>query len=242
MEEGLYCPRCNRPVEAGLSNCPECGGKAVPVMAVVIMPFVEGGEEREIPEGFREMVERDGRIEANQAIGCQMYLSPESGSFRIFTAKKEDYFAFAEESLPRHVQEVLSPLAFYRIPDPGEVMRISREVEEIPTDLFLRIQQAFKPDFLFLPEIDMFFFRYPRLHTEGRGPDAAFAFVHLTAYLLDNRDNRIASRGSGCALEPYELGEMVDENLVIPEEKQFELMERAGRKAVEDLLRNMKMA
>jgi len=242
LEEGLYCPRCNIPVEVGLAGCPRCGGRPVPVMVVVVMPFVESGEVAEVPDIYREPVEREGRIDPAQAIGCQMYLSSSSGSARIFTVRKEEFLAHAEEVLPRFVQDILSPLVFYRVPDPGEVMRISQEVEEVPTDLFLRIQEAYEPDYLFLPEIDMYFFRYPRLHTEGRGADAAFAFIHLTAYLLDNRENRIASRGRGFALEALPTEVPVDENLVIPEEQQLELLERTGRRAVRELLRNMKMA
>lgn len=241
MEEGLCCPRCNLPVENGHNACPRCGGRPVPVMVVVIMPFVESGERVAIPEDSCDLLERDGPVEPSQSLGCQLYLSSGPESLRLITTKREDFLGHAEESLPRHVQEVLSSLAFYRIPEPEEIRGLSREVEEVPTDLFLRIQEAYDPDYLFLPEVDAYLFRYPRLFTEGKGSDAAFAFVHLTAYLLDNRENRIASRGSGYALEVLPMEGAVDENLVIPDQEQLKLMERVGRKAVERLLRAMKM-
>ncbi len=239
--EGICCPRCNLPVEPGLSLCPRCGGRPVPVMVVVTMPFVVSGERVAIPEEIGEFLDRDGDIDPSQSVGCQLYPSSGSSPLRLISSEREEFLRHAEAVLPRHVQETLSRLVFYRIPEPEEIRRISQEVEEVPTDLFLRIQEVYDPDYLFLPEVDAYLFRHPRFHGGAKGPDAAFAFVHLTAYLLDNRENRIASRGSGYALERFPLEEETDENPYIPVQDQLKLMEEVGKRAVERLLRAMKM-
>jgi hypothetical protein len=211
-------------------------------MRIVIMPFVESGQEPEDLGEYRELVVRDGELSPAMAIGCQLYMQSDLEKSRLMASQKELYFREAERMLPRLVKSYLEPLVFYDIPDLDEVEKITEEAADVPTELFVIIQNRYDPEYLFLPEIDYFFFRYPRLHTSGTGQDAGFGFVRLSAFLLDNRENRIVSRGSGWGLELYQAPEtMLDENFTVPLEEQMEVMQQAASRAVESLLRTMKM-
>lgn len=242
MADKYYCPQCLNYGEPGAEFCVSCGAKLVPPMRIVIMPFVESGQEPKDLGEYRGLVERDGVLSPTMAIGCQLYMQSDLERSRLMASQKEVYFQEAERILPRMVKDYLEPMVFYDIPDPDEVERITREAADMPTELFVIIQNRYDPEYLFLPEIDHFFFRYPRLHTSGTGPDAGFGFVRLSAFLLDNRENRIVSRGSGSGLELYRAPEIiVDENFTVPLEEQLEVMQGAASRAVESLLRNMKM-
>jgi hypothetical protein len=66
--------------------------------------------------------------------------------------------------------------------------------------------------------------------------------VQISAFLLDNRENRIVSRGSGAGLETLDTdGATLDENFSIPIAGQLEVMRQASAQAVENLLKSMKM-
>ena len=211
-------------------------------MRVVIMPFVESGQEPDSLGDYRNMVEREGGLLPSQAIGCQQHMSSDLEKPRLIVNRKEDYFAAAESMLPEIVWGMLRPLGFYDIPDPGEVGRVTAGAAAMPTELFVLIQERFDPAYLFLPEIGYFFFRYPRPLTLGRGEDGGFAFVQVSAFLLDNRENRIVSRGSGAGLEAFHAGEeLLDENFSLPLDEQLALMRKAGAQAAETLLRTMMM-
>lgn len=242
MAEKHYCPQCLTYGETGAEFCTSCGAKLVPLMRIVIMPFVESGLEPEDLGEHADLVTRDGDLSPALAIGCQLFMQSDLEKTRLMVSQREVYFQQAERMLPRLVKDYLEPMVFYDIPDPDEVERITREAADMPTELFVIIQNQYDPEYLFLPEIDYFFFRYPRLHTSGSGPDSGFGFVRLSAFLLDNRENRIVSRGSGTGLEQYLApGSLVDENFVIPLEDQMGTMRQAASRAVESLLRSMKM-
>jgi hypothetical protein len=206
------------------------------------MPFVESGQEPQPLGEHREMVERDGPLHLSQVIGCQMYMSSDVGELRLITTAKEAFFSAAEKILPHAVKKYLDPLGFYQIPDPSEVDKITEEAANMPTELFVRIQERYDPDYLFLPEIDHFLFRYPRPNTPGTGADSAFGFVQVSAFLLDNCENRIVSKGSGCGLKTLETSAGgTEEGSSIPQEVQLETMEQAGDEAIRNLLLSMKM-
>jgi len=212
-------------------------------MRVVIMPFVESGQEPEALGEYRDLVEREGELQPAQAIGCQMYMSSDLEKARLIISQKEAYFSEAERMLPNLVKSYLDPLGFYDVPDPGEVDLVTEKAANMPTELFVLIQNQYDPEYLFLPEVGYFFFRYPRLHTSGTGQDSGFGFVQIGAFLLDNRENRIVSRGSGAGLEPFTPeGAVLDENFSVPVEDQLEIMRQASSRAVENLLKAMKMA
>ncbi|WP_287153803.1 zinc ribbon domain-containing protein [Candidatus Solincola tengchongensis] len=241
-EKRYYCPQCLSYGEAGAEFCTSCGAKLVPLMRIVIMPFVESGQEPEDLGEYGELVSRDGELSPAMAIGCQLYMQSDLERSRLMASQKEFYFREAERMLPRLVKSYLEPMVFYEVPDPDEVERIADEAADVPTELFVIIQNRYDPEYLFLPEIDYFFFRYPRLHTSGTGPDSGFGFVRLSAFLLDNRENRIVSRGSGSGLELYRPPEAVlDENFNVSLEEQMEVMRLAASRAVESLLQTMKM-
>ncbi|MBC7248529.1 MAG: zinc ribbon domain-containing protein [Actinobacteria bacterium] len=242
MSRKLYCPRCSTYGEEGAEFCTGCGSKLVPRMRIVIMPFVESEQDPESLGEYREMVERDGALDTSLAIGCQIYMQSDMEKYRLISSQRESYFKQAERMLPQLVKECLDPLAFYEIPDPEEVARVSEQAADMPTELFVIIQSHYDPEYLFLPEINYFFFRYPRLHSSGTGVDAGFGFVQLSAFLLDNRENRIVGRGSGEGLEPFDTaGAFLDENFSISPQGQMEVMRRAGSRAVQSLLKAMKM-
>lgn len=242
MTDKRYCPQCLTYGDAGAEYCTSCGAKLVPLMRIVIMPFVESGQEPEDLGEHEELVARDGDLSPALAIGCQLYMQSDLEKTRLMASQKKHYFREAERMLPRLVKDYLEPMVFYDIPDPDEVERITREAADVPTELFVIIQNQYDPEYLFLPEIDYFFFRYPRLHSTGAGMDSGFGFARLSAFLLDNRENRIVSRGSGSGLELYPAPKVpVDENFTIPLEDQMGIMRQAASRAVESLLRSMKM-
>lgn len=242
MARRLYCPKCLFLGDPQAEFCTTCGTKLIPLMRVVIMPFVESGQEPESLGQFKALVEREGELQPSQAIGCQLYMSSDMEKARLMTSQKDAYFTAAEKLLPKLVKSFLDPLGFYDIPDPDEVEHIAEQAAHMPTELFVLIQSHYDPEYLFLPEINYFFFRFPRLHTSGTGADSGFAFVQISAFLLDNRENRIVSRGSGAGLEAHDSrGAMLDETYSVPLETQLELMRNASIKAVEALLKEMKM-
>jgi hypothetical protein len=237
-----YCPKCREYSEPQAKFCNICGGKLVPLMRIVIMPFVEGDQEPDALGEFRQLVEREGELQPSQAIGCQLYMSSDLEQGKLMVSQKEAYFTQAEALMPRLVKRVLDPLGFYEIPDPSEVDAVAKAAENVPTELFVMIQSKYDPEYLFLPEIRYFFFRYPRLHSSGSGPDGGFAFVKVGAFLLDNRENRVVSRGSGTGISAFTTGDVVvDEGFVISMDQQMESMIQAGANAVDSLLRTMKM-
>ncbi len=242
MSKQPYCPKCKEYGETDAKFCNKCGGTMVPLMRIVIMPFVESDQDPQGLGDFRQIVEREGELQPSQAIGCQLYMSSDLEHGRLMASQKDSYFAQAEAVLPRLVKRVLDPLGFYDIPDPGEVDGVTKEASNVPTELFVLIQSKYDPEYLFLPEVNYFFFRYPRLHTSGTGADGGFGFVHVNAFLLDNRENRIVSRGSGSGINAFKVEDVaIDENFVIPMEQQMETMIQAGAGAVDALLKNMKM-
>lgn len=242
MPRRLYCPQCLSFGDPKADFCTGCGAKLIPLMRVVIMPFVESGQEPESLGEHKELVERDGELQPSQAIGCQMFMSSDLEKPRLIISQKDNYFSEAERMLPRLVKSFLDPLGFYDVPDPSEVDLVTEKASNMPTELFLLIQNQYDPEYLFLPEINYFFFRFPRLHTMGSGEDSGFGFVQINAFLLDNRENRIVSRGTGSGLESFETGGVVaDESFSIPLESQMEVMRQAGAAAVESLLKSMKM-
>lgn len=243
MAGQLYCPNCGRYGDPEAEFCTTCGSKLVPTMRIVIMPFVESGQEPESLGQYKEIVERDGEIQPSLAFGCQMYISSDMDKPRLVVSHKEDYFLEAERALPKLVKATLDPLGFYEIPDPSEIDQITERAANMPTELFVLIQEQYDPEYLFLPEVNYYFFRYPRLHTTGTGADSGFGFVQISAFLLDNRENRIVSRGSGSGLEAFDTkGAVLDETYSITTESQLETMRKASVRASQNLLKTMKMA
>jgi hypothetical protein len=211
-------------------------------MRVVIMPFVESEQDPASLGEYRQIVERDGELLPNQVIGCQLYMSSGMEETRFMVTNKEAFFEQATSMLPKLVKRRLDPQGFYDVPDPAEVDQVTEKAANMPTELFVLIQNQYDPEYLFLPEINYFFFRYPRLHTTGTGIDSGFGFVQISAFLLDNRQNRIVIRGSGMGLGAFNAGEAVlDENYNITLESQMEVMLYAGDRAVDSLLKAMKM-
>ena len=104
------------------------------------------------------------------------------------------------------------------------------------------IQKNYDPEYLFLPEINYFFFRYPRPLTSGTGDDRGFGFAQISAFLLDNRENRIVGKGNGAGIELFDhKNAVLDDNYSVPAEEQVAVMQKAGAKAVIELLKTMKM-
>ncbi len=242
MPTRLYCPQCLSFGDPQAEFCTSCGTKLIPLMRVVIMPFVESGQEPDSLGNFKGLVEREGELQPSQAIGCQMYMSSDLEKARLIISQKDTYISEAERVLPGLVKSFLDPLGFYDVPDPSEVDLVTEKAANMPTELFVLIQNQYDPEYLFLPEISYFFFRYPRLHTVGSGEDSGFGYVQISAFLLDNRENRIVSRGFGAGLETYESdGALLDENFSISIDGQLDVMRNASTQAVENLLKSMKM-
>jgi hypothetical protein len=211
-------------------------------MRIVIMPFVESGQEPASLGKYKNLVERYGELPPSLAIGCQMYMASEAGDPRLVASQKETYFTEAEKLLAKLVKESLDTVGFYETPDPVEVERIAQEAANMPTELFLMIQKNYDPEYLFLPEINYFFFRYPAPHTSGTGDDRGFGFAQVSAFLLDNRENRIVGRGDGAGIELFDHKDAVlDDNYTVPAEEQAQVMQKAGAKAIIELLKTMKM-
>jgi hypothetical protein len=120
-------------------------------MRVVIMPFVESGQEPDSLGDYKGLVEREGELQPSQAIGCQMYMSSDLDKARLIISQKEAYFSEAERMLPNLVKSFLDPLGFYDIPDPGEVDLVTEKAAHMPTELFVLIQNQYDPEYLFLP-------------------------------------------------------------------------------------------
>lgn len=242
MPKRRYCPQCLTYGDPNAEFCTTCGTQLIPLMRVVIMPFVESGQEPDSLGEFRSKVEREGELQPAQAIGCQMFMTSDLENPRLIISQKELYFSEAERMLPNLVKSFLDPMGFYDIPEPSEVDLVTDKAANMPTELFVLIQNQYDPEYLFLPEIGYFFFRYPRLHTSGTGEDSGFAFVQIGAFLLDNRENRIVSRGTGSGLENFQAeGAVLDENFSIPVENQLAVVREASAQAVEELLKSMKM-
>jgi hypothetical protein len=242
LAENLYCTKCRSLGDPQSEFCTICGTRLIPTMRIVIMPFVESEQDPESLAEYRQIVERDGNIQASQAIGCQMYMSSDLEKSRLISSQKEAYNNQATGILPKLVKRFLDPQGFYDIPDPLEVDQVTEKAANMPTELFVLIQSHYDPEYLFLPEINYYFFRYPRLHTQGTGVDSGFGFVQISAFLLDNRENRIVSRGSGAGIGAFNAGDAIlDENYSIALESQMEIMLQASTKAVDDLLKTMKM-
>lgn len=242
MARTLYCPKCLAYGDPQADTCSTCGSKLIPLMRIVIMPFVESGQEPDHLGQYKEVVERDGELLPSLAIGCQLYMASGMERSRLIASQKDTYLDAAERLLPKTVKSFLDPLGFYDIPDPFEVDRIAEQAAHMPTELFVLIQSHYDPEYLFLPEVNYFFFRFPRPHTTGTGMDSGFGFVQVSAFLLDNRDNRIVSRGSGAGLVAYDAGGAVlDENFSVDLDSQLHIMRDASAKAVDTLLKEMKM-
>jgi hypothetical protein len=242
LAENLYCPQCRSLGDPQSEFCTACGTKLIPTMRIVIMPFVESEQIPESLGDYRQVVERDGELQPTQVIGCQLYMSSDLESARLIVTQKEAYFNQATNMLPKLVKRLLDPQGFYDIPDPQEVDQVTDKAANMPTELFVLIQNHYDPEYLFLPEINYFFFRYPRLHTLGSGVDSGFGFVQVSAFLLDNRENRIVSKGSGAGIGAFNAGDAtLDENYTIAMESQMEIMLQASSRAIDDLLKKMKM-
>jgi hypothetical protein len=242
LAENLYCPQCRSLRDPQSEFCTSCGTKLIPTMRIVIMPFVESEQNPESLGNYRKLVERDGELQTAQVIGCQLYMSSDLEQARLMITQRDAYFNEATGMLPKLVKSLLDPQGFYDIPDPHEVDQVTDKAANMPTELFVLIQNHYDPEYLFLPEINYYFFRYPRLHTLGTGLDSGFGFVQISAFLLDNRENRIVSRGSGTGIGAFNSGDAtLDENFTISLETQMEIMQQAGSKAVEELLKTMKM-
>lgn len=242
MAKRLYCPKCRTEGDPQAEFCTSCGTKLIPIMRIVIMPFVESGQEPASLGKYKNLVERYGELPLSLSIGCQMYMTSDLENPRLVASQKETYFIQAEGILAKTVKGSLDAAGFYEIPDPAEVDRIAQEASNMPTELFLMIQKNYDPEYLFLPEINYFFFRYPRPHTDGTGDNRGFGFVQISAFLLDNRENRIVGRGNGTGIELFDHRDAeLNENYSIPLESQLEVMDKAGTKAVRELLQAMKM-
>jgi len=239
----LYCPKCEREDTSGGKFCPLCGSKLVPHMRVVIMPFVESGQETEIAPRYRQLVEPEGGLTPNQCIGCQMYIASDIDSLKLSSTQREQFFRATGKMLPQLVKAELDRAGFYDVPETDSVDNIAEAAGDMPTELFVLIQERLDPDFLFLPEVNCFFFRYPHPYGKDEVSRSGFAFVQLSAFLLDNRDNRIVSRGSGAGLSRYQPpeGSQPSDDAVIDLNRQMQGMLAASRMAVSELLKAMKM-
>jgi hypothetical protein len=238
----LYCPKCRKEGDPQAEFCTTCGTRLIPIMRIVIMPFVESGQEPASLGKHKNLVEKYGELSPSLAIGCQMYMTSDEESTRLMASQKEAFFTQAEETLSKLVKDSLDTVGFYEIPDPQEVDRIAHEAANMPTELFLMIQKKYDPEYLFLPEINYYFFRYPRPLTSGTGDDRGFGFVQISAFLLENRENRIVGRGSGTGIELFDHKDAaLDDTYNVPVEEQLEVMRLAGAKAVKELLSAMKM-
>jgi hypothetical protein len=242
VAKNLYCPKCRTEGDSQAEFCTTCGTKLIPTMRIVIMPFVESGQEPASLGKYKNLVERYGELPPSLAIGCQMYVTSEADNPRLVASQKEAYFTQAEKILAKMVKDSLDTVGFYETPNPLDVDLIAQKASNMPTELFLMIQKNYDPEYLFLPEINYFFFRYPRPLTSGTGDDRGFGFVQISAFLLDNRENRIVGRGDGAGIELFDHKDAtLDENYSVSAEEQVKVMRLAGAKAVIELLKNMKM-
>ncbi len=239
----LFCPKCEREDASGGKFCPQCGSKLIPHMRVVIMPFVESGQETEVMPEYRALVESEGPLSPAHCIGCQMYIASDIDSLRLSSTQREQFFLASGKMLPGLVKAELDQAGFYEVPEVSSVDRIAEAAGDMPTELFVLIQEQLDPDYLFLPEVNCFFFRYPHPYGKDEVSRSGFAFVQLSAFLLDNRENRIVSRGTGAGLSRFQPppGTEQAEDAVIDAGTQTKVMLSASRAAVRDLLSRMKM-
>jgi hypothetical protein len=239
----LYCSDCDREEASGAKFCSKCGGKLTPFMRVVIMPFVESGQDTGIDPEYQPLVEQDGPLPLTHSIGCQMFISSDIDSIKLVSTQREQFFNATGKILPELVKSKLDKIGYYQVPDTGSVDAIAKAAGDMPTELFLLIQQELDPDFLFLPDVNCFFFRYPHPYGKDEITASGFAFVQISAFLLDNRENKIMSRGTGAALVKFELPPdvQVTEEFTIEGSQQLHTMTAASKLAVNKLLTNMKM-
>jgi hypothetical protein len=239
----LYCPKCQREETGGGKFCPQCGSKLIPNMRVVIMPFVESGQETELDPRYRQLVEWEGGLRPAHCIGCQMYIASDVDSLKLTSTRREEFFLATGKMLPHLVKSELDAVGFYEVPDVGSVEAIAEAAGDMPTELFLLIQEKLDPDFLFLPEVNCFLFRYPHPYGKDEASVSGFAYVQLSAFLLDNRQNRIVSRGSGAGLARYlpPPGVQPTEETVIELDRQMQSLKQASSAAVREMLSRMKM-
>ncbi len=239
----LYCQKCEREDSSGGKFCPQCGSKLVPHMRVVIMPFVESGQETEVDPRFRELVEREGELPLTHCIGCQMYIASDVDSLKLSSTRREEFFLATGKMLPQLVKSELDKVGFYEVPETGSVEAIAEAAGDMPTELFVLIQEKLDPDFLFLPEVNCFLFRYPHPYGKDEVSSSGFAYAQLSAFLLDNRQNRIVSRGSGAGLSRYlpPPGTQMTEETAIDLDRQMQCLLQASSAAVRDLLTRMRM-
>jgi hypothetical protein len=212
-------------------------------MRVVIMPFVKDNQGTEILPAFRQVLEVAGPLPPSQSIGCQLFLSSDINTVKIISTQGERFFIEGSRMLSRLTKGELDKMKFYDVPDPEKVDSIAEEAHNMPTELFVLIQNRLDPDYLFLPEISHFFFRYPHPLALEEPDSTGFGFVQISAYLLDNRENKLITKGTGAGLVKFSLPQeqLVDENLVIDLSRQMQTMLAAGNLAVKDLLAKMKM-
>jgi hypothetical protein len=239
----LHCPKCDRDENPGAKFCSVCGGKLTPLMRVVIMPFVESGQEVGIDPRYQGLVEYEGALPSSLCIGCQMFISSDIDSLKLVSTQRDQYFTVTGKMLPALVKQRLDGLDFYQVPDTRSVDAIAEQAGDMPLELFLLIQEKLDPDFLFLPEVNCFFFRYPHPYGKDEISASGFAFVQLSAFLLENRENKIMSRGTGSGLAKFDLppGVQITEDFSIDGNQQMQTLFNASDLAVTDLLTNMKM-
>lgn len=239
----LYCSACDREETSESKLCSTCGGKLDPIMRVVIMPFVESGQDIGIDPEYQPLVEQEGPLPLTHSIGCQMFFTSDIDHIKLMSSQREQYFKATGKILPELVKRELDKTGYYQVPEPGSVDAIAEAAGDMPTELFLLIQQELDPDFLFLPDVNCFFFRYPHPYGKDRVSASGFAFVQISAFLLDNRANKIMSRGTGAALVRFDLppDAQVTEDFSIDAGRQLQTMAEASRLAVAKLLADMKM-
>jgi hypothetical protein len=239
----LHCPKCNREENPGAKFCSICGGELTPLMRVVIMPFVESGQEVGIDPQYQSLVEYQGTLPSSHCIGCQMFISSDIDSLKLVSTQREQYFTVTGKMLPALVKQRLDRMDFYQVPDTSSVDAIAEQAGDMPLELFLLIQEKLDPDFLFLPEVNYFFFRYPNPYGKDEISASGFAFVQISAFLLENRENKIMSRGTGSGLAKFDLppGVQVTEEFTIDGNQQMQTLFNASDMAVSNLLANMKM-
>jgi hypothetical protein len=212
-------------------------------MRVVIMPFVESGQDTGIDPQYQPLVEQEGPLPVTHSIGCQMFISSDIDHIKLVSTQREQFFNATGKILPELVKGQLDGTGYYQVPEPGSVDAIAEAAGDMPTELFLLIQQELDPDFLFLPDVDCFFFRYPHPYGKDEVTASGFAFVQISAFLLDNRENRIMSRGTGAALVKFDMPPdvQITEDFSIDAGQQLQTMTEASRLAVKKLLADMKM-
>lgn len=234
------CPLCGKKGANSEEKCPDCNVNYELRMRIVLMPFVESDILEIKNDAFKGDI---GSIISDDAIGSQLIVSSGDDEFKFMISNRGTFLDYAVRILPSFVIDELSCVSFYEIPDISLVEEITEQTLENPLELFVAIQEEIDPDYLFLPEICHFFFRYPNAYIGDRKKGRAFCYVQLMAYLLDNRTNTLASKGFGWGMEYYELpdDEILTDTIRIPLEDQLNCVSKASEKAVGMLLREIKM-